>query len=660
MSDEGTKTEKRGPGADAAPASPLTTHHSPLTSTTKVRRVLHYLKPYRGLALWSVALVVAGSLAGLLVPWPLQVLIDNVLGGEPLRPGLAWVLGPLGGSRRGMLCFAVVAGVVVVLIQHGLTVLDNYVNTRIELGMTLNFRADLFRHAQRLSLAFHDERRSGMLIYAINAQADSVARLVMAAPALAQSVLTMAGMLCVVMMINWQLAVLSLAVVPFLYWSVGYYMRRIEGRLHEVRGMEGESLSIIHEAIAMLRVIVAFGREDHEQRRFREQGEKTVDARVQLTVRQTLFSLGVNLITALGTALVLGVGAYQALEGRLTAGQLLVVLSYIAMVYKPLETVSTTLGTLQAQVVALKASLALLDTEPEIRDAPGAVAVGRSRGEVRFEGVGFHYRGRVDTLKDISFEAREGQVVAVVGPTGAGKSTLVSLIPRFYDVKAGRVLLDGRDVRGLTVRSLREQVSIVLQEPLLFSGTIAENIRYGRLEATMDEVVEAARSANAHDFIARLPKGYDTELGERGAKLSGGERQRIAVARAFLKDAPILILDEPTSSIDSRTESVILDALDRLMVGRTTFLIAHRLSTIRRADRILVIDRGRLVEQGPHEELLRREGLYRQLHDMQTQGSGVRSQESGGRGQESGDLAGRAWSLAAAQENGSDGVTRDS
>src|SRR5262245_37997447 len=240
----------------------------------------------------------------------------------------------------------------------------------------------------------------------------------------------------------------------------------------------------------------------------------------------------------------------------------------------------------------------LLDTQPGIKDAPDARAVDRVRGRVTFERVQFHYRGRVDTLKDISFDAEAGKVIAVVGPTGAGKTTLVSLIPRFYDRQQGRILIDGVDIQTLTLRSLRQQISIVLQEPLLFSGTIAENIRYGRLEASPEEIMEAARAANAHDFILRLPKAYETELGERGVQLSGGERQRIAVARAFLKDAPILILDEPTSSIDSKTEAVILDALDRLMVGRTTFLIAHRLSTIRRADQILVLDQGRLVEQG--------------------------------------------------------------
>jgi ABC-type multidrug transport system fused ATPase/permease subunit len=314
----------------------------------------------------------------------------------------------------------------------------------------------------------------------------------------------------------------------------------------------------------------------------------------------------------------LGFGAYHVIQARLTVGQLLVVLAYIAAIYKPLEAISSTVGSLQSVLMALRIAFNLLDIPPEIRDEPGATDVGRVRGHVAFENVHFNYETRTDTLQDISFEAKAGQVVAIVGPTGAGKTTLMSLIPRFYERKRGRIVIDGRDIRKFTLRSLRRQISVVLQEPLLFSGTIAENIRYGRLDATMGEVMEAARSANAHDFITRLPQQYDTGLGERGVQLSGGERQRIAVARAFLKDAPILILDEPTSSIDSKTEAVILDALDRLMVGRTTFMIAHRLSTIRRADVILAIDRGRLVERGTHQELLHRGGLYKQLYEMQT------------------------------------------
>jgi ABC-type multidrug transport system fused ATPase/permease subunit len=580
------------------------------------------VRPYWPLALASVSLIALGALAGLLAPWPLQFLIDNVLQNHPLPGFLARWIGPAPPDRSFLLIAAVSAGVAVTLLSHGLNVVENYVNTKLQQQMVLDFRGDLFQHAQKLSLAFHDRRRSGMLIYAINSQADAAARVVMTFPPLAQSVLTLAGMLWILFVMEPTLALLSLAVLPFLYYSVNYYMTHIESRLMAVRTMEGESLSIIHEAMSMLRVIVAFGREDHEYRRFRSQGERTIRERVNLTVRQTLFSLVVNTITATGTALALGVGAYQVMQGRLSVGQLLVVMAYIAGVYKPLETISTTVGSLQEMFISLRMAFDLLDAQPEIQDAPGARHLERAAGAIAFEQVFFNYRTRDNTLNDISFEVEAGQVVAIVGPTGAGKTTLASLIPRFYDAARGRILLDGIDIKTISVKSLREQTSIVLQEPLLFSGTIAENIRYGRLDAGTDAVVEAARAANAHDFIMQLPKQYETEIGERGAQLSGGERQRIAVARAFLKNAPILILDEPTSSIDSRTEAVILTALERLMVGRTTFMIAHRLSTIRRADLILVLDHGRLVERGTHHELLSRPGLYKQLYEMQTQKPG--------------------------------------
>jgi ABC-type multidrug transport system fused ATPase/permease subunit len=417
--------------------------------------------------------------------------------------------------------------------------------------------------------------------------------------------------------INSQLALLSLVVIPFLYYSVGYYMTHIQDRLRKVRAMEGQSLSIVHEAVSMMRVIVAFGREKFEHQRFRKQGEEAVRERVKVTIRQTGFSLFVNTTTATGTALVLGFGVYQILQGRMTGGDLLVVLTYVGSIYSPLEAISTTIGSLQNRFVSLEIAFKLLDTEPEIKDAPDAVAIEDSRGHVVFENVDFSYRGREETLHGVSFEALPGQVVGIVGPTGAGKSTLVSLIPRFCDPQGGRVLLDETDIRKIKLASLRQQISIVLQDPLLFSGTIEDNIRYGRLDADETEIVEAARAANAHDFIMRLPKKYKTPLGERGARLSGGERQRVSVARAFLKDAPILILDEPTSSIDSKTEAVILDALDRLMKGRTTFMIAHRLSTIRNPDLILVMDQGRIVQRGAHDELVAEEGLYRQLWQMQ-------------------------------------------
>jgi ATP-binding cassette, subfamily B, bacterial len=580
-------------------------------------RVLPYLWPYKRFAAGTVALTILSGLIGLLEPWSLQILIDNVLGGAPLPPWLAAVLGPLAKDRVLLLVITVTVGVAVVLLGNVITVLTEYMSTTLDQRMVLDFRGDMFQHAQRLSQAYHDQRRTGGFIAKINMQSAAVGALPMMAPPLAQSAITLVGMVWIVFTIDQLLALLSMVVVPFIYYSIGYYTNRIQPRLLQVREMEGQSISIVHEAMSMLRVVVAFGREPYEYRRFRTQGDEAVGARVHLTIRQTLFSLAINLITAIGTALVLGYGAYRVLQGELSVGQLLVVMAYIAAVYAPLQQMSSAVTPLQEHLISLQGAFELMEAEPEVRDAPDAVEIEQAKGHIVFDDVGFSYQRRIDTLKHVSFEVQPGQVVAIVGPTGAGKSTMASLIPRFYDPQKGRILLDGMDIRQISARSLRAQISIVLQEPLLFSGTIADNIRYGRLEASMEEIVAAAEAANAHDFILGLPKQYDTEIGERGAQLSGGERQRIAVARAFLKDAPILILDEPTSSIDSRTEAVILDALDRLMVGRTTFMIAHRLSTIRHADVILVVHRGELVEQGTHEELLARDGLYRQLHEVQ-------------------------------------------
>jgi ATP-binding cassette, subfamily B, bacterial len=584
-------------------------------------RVLHYLKPYWRPACLAVLLVILGAGFSLLTPWPLQILIDHVLDQKPFPPVLDFILGPIADQRGLLLIVVTTASLLITLLQNAITVLNEYVTTKIDQSMVLDFRSDMMQHAQRLSLAYHDQRRTGKIIFAINNMGSAIARLLTVLPPLAESILTLIGMFWIVLLLDRDIALLSLGVVPFLYYSVTRYMKRVQPQLQEVRGMEAESLSIIHETISMLRVVMAFGREDHEYRRFRKQGETTVDRRVKLTVRQTMFSLGVNTITAAGTAVVLGFGGWHVIQGDLTTGRLLVVISYIAAVYKPLETISTTIGSMQEIFVALDASFGLLDTPVEIKDSPNAKPLTkRCEGWIRFENVNFAYQGRRPTLVDISFEAQPGQVIGIVGPTGAGKTTLLSLLPRLYAHQAGRILLDGQDITEITLASLREQFSIVLQEPLLFSETIAENIRYGRLGATDEEIIEAAEGANAHDFIMRLPQKYETRLGERGARLSGGERQRIAVARAFLRNSPILILDEPTSSIDTKTEAVILDALERLMLGRTTFMIAHRLSTVRSADLLLVIQDGRIVEQGTHDQLIVNRGIYQQLYEMQING----------------------------------------
>ncbi len=585
-----------------------------------IARVLPYLRPYRKLAVCSVSLIFMGGLWALLLPWPLQILVDYVLPNKPLPEFLAAVAGPLAESQVALLALTVAVGFGVTVLLHSISVIDNFVNTKIDQNMALDFRTDLFEHAQRLSLAYHDQRRTGHLIFAINSQGDAVSRLIMTIPVVGHSLITLVGMGFICWSMDPELTMIGLAFTPLLYFCTGYYMKHIHKRMLEVRNMEGESLSIIHEAVSMMRVIVAFGRERYEQRRFRNQGKRAADARVSLTVRQTLFTLVVSTITAAGYSTVLGFGFYHALQGKITIGQMLVMLTYISMIYQPMAAISTTIGSLQEVFVSLQIAFDLLDTEPQIKDAPDAVQISRASGHIVFEDIHFSYEGRLETLSAISLEAQPGQVLAIVGPTGAGKTTLISLLPRFYDPSSGRILIDGREIHTLTLNSLRQQISMVLQEPLLFSGTIVSNIRYSWQEASMEEVMQAAKAANAHDFITALPEGYETVLGERGAKLSGGERQRISVARAFLKNAPFLILDEPTSSIDSKTENVILDALDDLMVGRTTFIIAHRLSTIRRADMILVMDHGRFVEQGSQEELLRRDGHYRKLYDLQMGG----------------------------------------
>jgi ATP-binding cassette, subfamily B, bacterial len=583
-------------------------------------RVLSYLKPYWHLACVLVLLIFLGAAFSLVMPWPVKILVDHVLEQKSFPPFLAFFLDPFEDQRGLLLVVIATASLLFAMLQNAITVLNTYVSTKIDQGMVLDFRSDMMQHAQRLSLAFHDQRRTGQIIFAINNMGSAIARMLMVIPPLAESILTLIGMFWIVLLLDWELALVAMSVVPFLYYSVSHYMKRVHPQLQEVRGMEAESLSIIHETISMLRVVTAFCREDYEHHRFRDHGKRTVDKRVKLTVRQTMFSLGVNTITAAGTAVVLGFGGWHVVQGKLTTGELLVVMSYIAAVYKPLETISTTIGSLQEIFVSLDASFGLLDTPVEIKDKPGARPVKRCEGWITFENVSFSYKERHQTLEKISFEVRPGQVVGIVGQTGAGKTTLVTLLPRFYEPQSGRILLDGHDISDITLKSLRDQFSIVLQEPLLFSGTIEENIRYGRLEASKEEVMAAAERANSHEFIMRLPRKYATVLGERGAKLSGGERQRLCIARALLRDSPILILDEPTSSVDSKTEAVILDALEQLMEGRTTFMIAHRLSTVRNADLLLVLQNGRIVEHGSHESLMERRGVYHQLYEIQSNG----------------------------------------
>jgi ATP-binding cassette subfamily B protein len=594
-------------------------------------RIRPYLAPYRKRLNLVVALTVAAAFFGLAEPWPLAVILNQVLHETQPTGIIRWIFGP-DPVVWVVLVTMVTARFLLIVFGNGVTVLNHYLGAKTEQHMVLDLRSDLFAHAQRLSFTFHDRRQTGALMSQINLQAAAVGTIVMVIPPIAEALLTLIGMLVISLFIDWQIALVALIVLPFLFWSFNLYGRRIVPRLQRVQKLEWDSLSIVNEAMAMLRVIVSFGREDYEHDRFRAQGKTAVDERVKLTVSQSLYTLGVQTASALGISIVMGLGAWHVIQGKISIGELIILITYITSVYQPLEQISGTVGTIHEQLVQFDSSLKLLDTKPVVTEKSDAVVIDRSRGRITARDVTFAYPGRTGTLEDISFDALPGERIAIVGQTGAGKSTLMTLLVRFYDPARGRIEIDGIDIRDATLRSLREQISIVLQEPLLFSGTIRDNIGYGKLGASEEEIFAAAEAANAHDFICGLPDRYDTELGERGAQLSGGERQRICVARAFLKDAPILILDEPTSSIDSKTEAVVLDSLDTLMEGRTSFVIAHRLSTVRHADQILVLSAGRVVERGTHEELLQGDGAYRQLHDAQTRERRRPERRRGGNG----------------------------
>jgi ATP-binding cassette subfamily B protein/subfamily B ATP-binding cassette protein MsbA len=430
---------------------------------------------------------------------------------------------------------------------------------------------------------------------------------------LATSSLALIVMFGVMLYLNPIIALLSLTVVPFLFLCLRYYTSTLSSREERVKELESKLLERLYETFGAMRLVKGFSRESHELNRYTAAGNKAMNARIAITWSQSLFAVMVSTITILGTALVVIFGGRFVMQGRLTIGQLTVVIGYLGAVYGPLSAIAHTTGQLQGAVAGAKRVRAMFALLPETDDTPGAIEAGAIKGDIKFERVGFSYPAGPIILHDIDFEAKPGQMVALVGLTGAGKTTLVSLIPRFYDASEGRVLIDGVDVRQYRIRSLRDKIAIVLQDPLLFSGSIADNLRYGRLDATPQDIEEAARAAHAHDFVSRLGKGYDTEIAEAGGGLSGGERQRLSVARAILKNAPILILDEPTSSLDAISEEIVFAALRRLRAGRTTIVIAHRLSTVRDADRILVLDGGQIAAQGRHEDLIKSSQLYRRM-----------------------------------------------
>jgi len=564
-------------------------------------RVLREARPYRGLLLLSFLLGLLAAPLALLQPVPLKVIIDSVLGSVEL-PGFLhdWFSRGPDGYGASLLVVAVVAQAVVILLAQLQSVANSLLQVYVGEKISLGFRAKLLNHVQRLSFAFHDRRGTHDSIYRIQYDATSIQGVaVYSVISFVAASITLVSMVVVMFRIDLELALVSMSVLPLLFGFSRAYAKRMKPRYKHVKDLESSALGVVQEILTGFRVVKAFGREQHEQQRFLEHSSASVRERVRLGIAEGAFGLLVGGTTALGTAAVIYIGVRNVQEGSLKLGELLMIVSYLAQLYGPVKTISKNVSGLQKQLASAERAFELLDEVPHIAEKPHAAAIGRARGAIAIDHVSFAYDGQNNVLQDVSFAVRPGERIGIVGRTGAGKTTLVSLLTRFYAPDAGSILLDGRDLSDYKLADLRNQFSIVLQEPVLFSTSIADNIAYARPDASMDEIVSAAKAAGAHDFIVRMDDGYDTVVGERGNRLSGGERQRISLARAFLKNAPILVLDEPTSSVDVETEASIMGTMERLMEGRTTFMIAHRLSTLRGCDRLLELSDKQVTVREP-------------------------------------------------------------
>jgi ATP-binding cassette subfamily B protein/subfamily B ATP-binding cassette protein MsbA len=580
-----------------------------------------------------LATVLLGVGVGVVKPWPMKVLVDNVLQGRPLDPAASAVTGVLPGASDpgGLLAWTVGATILIFFAGWLLNLARAYTNIGFGQRLKYDLAADLFRHLQRLSLRFHSHKPLGDSIHRVTSDSDSIAIIVKDAliPTLS-AVFTLCAVFGIMWTLDPVLTMLALLVVPALALVLKLYAEPMMQHSYAQQENEGRMYTDVEETLQALPVVQSYAAEDRADMRLRATTDQVLDTTLSTTRVQLQFKVLSGLVTALGTALLIYVGAQHALDGTLTAGSIIVFLSYLASLYAPISSLMYTSSTVQSAMGSARRVIEILSTEQEVRDRPGARRLPRVRGHVALNNVTYGYAKGNPVLKDVSLDVQPGETVALVGTTGAGKSTLAGMVARFADPWKGSVRIDGHDVRQVTLRSLREQVALVGQEPVLLPITVAENIAYGRPDATLEEIIAAAKTANAHSFIERLPEGYDTVVGERGATLSGGERQRISIARALLKDAPILILDEPTSALDAQTEHEILNALRNLVRGRTTLMITHRLSTAALAARIAVMQGGRIVEQGTHQELVARGGVYASLYAAQHGEDGVEAMPEAG------------------------------
>ncbi|HET9856261.1 MAG TPA: ABC transporter ATP-binding protein [Chthoniobacterales bacterium] len=568
------------------------------------RRVFRYYRPFLPQTVVGLLLSLIGICLNLLKPWPFKIIVDDFLRPNPTPRGdwHTWV--PL-------LCLALVA------IQFFWGVINwatNYILVRVGLQTLLTLRTDLYAYLQSLSLKYHDVRRSSDLSFRVAYDSQSIQTIYNKGfTGIFGSVVTLIGTFAIMVRLDWQLTLLSLSIVPLIIGAIYFFAHRIRHQSTFIQEQESAVLAQAQEGLSSIRMVHAFGREQFEVMQFHQQAQQSLQANLRLTLTNVNSALVISTLMVFGTAAMYYVGTLHVLAGTLTLGTLLVFSAYLLMLYQPLESITYTAWAMEGATAGAKRCFEVLDREDDVVDSPTAITIETAKGAIAFQNVSFGYAQDRQVLHDVDLQIEPNQMIAIVGGTGAGKSTILSLVPRFYDPTSGSVMLDGRDVREIKKKSLRTQIGIVLQDTLLFSTTIRENIAYGRSDATDDEIIDAAKRAQADDFIRQLPNGYASTVGERGGQLSVGQRQRIGIARAFLKNAPVLLLDEPTSALDPTTEAAIMETIKELMRGRTTLIATHRLATIHDVDRIVVVERGRVVEQGRGTELLARGGVYAKL-----------------------------------------------
>ena len=575
------------------------------------RRILRYYRPFWPQTAVGLFFSLIGIGLNLLKPWPFKIIVDDILP----NPKLVLVNHPTFGSVSGLVLILCVALIAIQLLWGIANWITNYLFVKIGLQALLKLRTDLYSYLQSLSLKYHDARRSSDSSFRVAYDSQSIQTIYNKGfTGIFGSTITLVGTFAIMLRMDWQLALLSLAVVPLLLGTIYFFAHRIRRESTFIQEQESAVLAQAQEGLSSIRMVHAFGREEWEVRQFHQQAQQSLQANLRLTLTNVNSALVISTLMVFGTAAMYYVGTLHVLAGTLTLGSLLVFSAYLLMLYQPLESLTYTAWAMEGATAGAKRCFEVLDREDDVKDSPNAIAITETKGAIALQNITFAYAQDRHVLHDIDLQIPSNQIIALVGGTGAGKSTLLSLVPRFYDPTSGVVMVDGRDLRSITKKSLRANIAIVLQDTLLFSTTVRENIAYGRPGATGEEIVDAAKRAQADDFIRQLPEGYESSVGERGGHLSVGQRQRIGIARAFLKNAPILLLDEPTSALDPTTEAAIMETIKELMRGRTTLIATHRLATIHRVDQIVVLERGRVVELGRGEELVAHGGVYAKLY----------------------------------------------